>query len=281
LSCKNPDLLLKKGYDFSFNDDLIYPKNKEFKSKFSISLGAGYGSLNYGSDNALSSASLLHEKLYDLPITKEHYHISKALGNYTFGLEFETRNGYLSKPITKKLGLIPLKDGSLRLNDGKEPYEFVTIPLSGYKGISTLDNVCKVLSDRTIFDQKCSLHLHLGNVPYDELFIISFMKLIISIQEELLTLFPLYKTNSELIGNSKNYCKLLPLEIKPKTISDFNRMSKLDIEEYISENFNNIYRFVSDGQTPNKDYNRRILNHPSHGQKWNIHSRKQNSAIVK
>lgn len=273
--CRNEEVLKKLGnnYEYGYQDNLLYPKIDKLKnSKFTIGLGQGYGGLNYGSDNSLNSAINMYNKLNkDLP-TKEHKFISNNLHNHSFGLEFETRNGFISTPLLNKYGLIAVRDGSLRTEDGKEPYEFVTIPFKGAKGISTLDNICTLLSDRTKFDQKCSLHVHLGNVPYDEMFIISFVKLIGMIQNELLSLFPLYKTTPEII-NSKNYCQVLPKNILPKTISNFKQLNKEEYHEYISYNFGKIYHFVSDGKYPDKNYNRKILEHPINKPKWYINSR--------
>lgn len=272
--CRNLEVLQQLGnYDYGYGDNILYPKNEKFSSKFKKTLGQGYGHLSYGSDNALEYASSSFKKLFNEQITKEHFYIAKNLHQHSFGLEFETRMGFVSENLLYKLGLIPVRDGSLRLPSGQEPYEFVTVPLQNAKGIAALDNICKTLSERTAFDEKCSLHLHLGNVPYDELFIISFVKLIGMVQEELLSLFPYYKTDPEIIGSAKNYCKLLPLNIMPKSINNLKQLTKNEYEEYISQSFNNIYHFVSDGQFPTSKYNRKKLHHPIQKDKWHIKSR--------
>ena len=258
------------GYEYAFGEDLMYPRISKFARKFTKTLGNGYGSLNYGSDNAIPNASRIYQKTSNEIIpTKEHYRLSKMFGDFSFGLEFETRNGYVATPVLNKLGLIPVKDGSLRLDNGKIPYEFVTVPLEGRKGFATLDKICKVLTERTSMDDRCSMHLHLGKVPTDELFIISFYKLIAMVQMEMLKMFPRYKTSPP----GKNYARLLPPQFVPKTIPNFSKLNAKEMQEYISASFNPIYYFVSEGRTPDPDYNRKILQHPQSGGKWNISSR--------
>jgi hypothetical protein len=87
-------------------------------------------------------------------------------------------------------------------------------------------------------------------------------------------MFPQYKSNpTEIIGSNKNYCKMLPANIEPTTLPNFKKLNKLELEEYISESFNSIYTFVSCGQAPNRQYNRKILDHPIKQAKWHIQSR--------
>ncbi len=270
LKCMSEDVAKKLGYSFSFTDNIMYPQTSGYKSKFKKSLGIGYGNLNYGSDNAIPEGTAIYNKTKNqIRVSAEHRRIHKLMGDYSFGLEFETRNGYVATPILNKLGLIPVKDGSLRLDNGKIPYEFVTIPFKGAKGIATLDGVCNVLQERTSFDSKCSMHLHVGNVPKDELFILAMYKLIYMVQNELLTMFPLYKTHP----NGKNYAKKLSNSYVPKTIPNFRNLTKDELQEYISASFNRVYFFASDGKYPGREYNRTKLRHPVTGSKWNISSR--------
>tara|TARA_R110002020_G_scaffold85441_4_gene210917 strand:+ start:1434 stop:2978 length:1545 start_codon:yes stop_codon:yes gene_type:complete len=270
LTCISLEMAKKLGYEYAYSEDLMYPKTSKYSKKFKIDLGKGYGSLKYGSDGAIPRTTYIYNSYSSqIKVSKEHFRISKMIKNYSFGLEFETRNGYISYPILDKLGLIPVKDGSLRLPSGKVPYEFVTIPLKGAKGISTLDSISKVLTERTTFDQKCSMHLHIGNVPTDKMFICSMFKLMHTVQKELLTMFPEYKSFPE----GKNYAKKLKKDFVPNTILNFKNLNKLELDEYISASFNRIYYFVSCGQYPNQAYNRKNRVHPIMGGKWNISSR--------
>lgn len=76
---------------------------------------------------------------------------------YTFGLEFETSAGYIPENELFKVGLIPLRDGSI------SGLEYSTIVLGGNSGLNTLKEQIEVLKEYTIFDKECSLHIHFGS----------------------------------------------------------------------------------------------------------------------
>lgn len=76
---------------------------------------------------------------------------------YTFGMEFETSGGYIPEDDLYRVGLIPLRDGSIT------GLEYSTIVLGGNKGLNALREQIKVLKEYTIFDKECSLHIHYGS----------------------------------------------------------------------------------------------------------------------
>lgn len=76
---------------------------------------------------------------------------------YTFGLEFETSAGYIPEEELYRVGLIPLRDGSIT------GLEYSTIVLGGNVGINTLREQIDILKEYTIFDKECSLHIHYGS----------------------------------------------------------------------------------------------------------------------
>lgn len=76
---------------------------------------------------------------------------------YTFGLEFETSAGYIPEEELYRIGLIPLRDGSIT------GLEYSTIVLQGNSGLNTLREQIEVLKEYTIFDKECSLHIHYGS----------------------------------------------------------------------------------------------------------------------
>lgn len=76
---------------------------------------------------------------------------------YTFGLEFETSAGYIPEDDLYRVGLIPLRDGSIT------GLEYSTIVLGGNRGLNALKEQIEVLRDYTIFDKECSLHIHFGS----------------------------------------------------------------------------------------------------------------------
>lgn len=191
-------------------------------------------------------------------------------------MEFETRNGSLIEQSLGKLGLVPLRDGSLRLDNGLEPYEYATVPLAGAKGLTTIKYICEELNKRCEFDNSCSLHIHLGNVKYDEISIIAYYILIQGIQEELYSIFPMYKrSESKYLGKPKDYNSPLPniglltnnlFKKKYESNIEFN----IDVQKYFSK----IISFLtSDNYSEWEGWNTNRTNHPLGSTKWNIQSR--------
>lgn len=225
-------------------------------------------SLPYDSKGITDKYINIYNNLYDSKISYEIEDLSKIIGDLTFGLEFETIAGYLPPRITNKLGLIPLRDGSI------PGIEYVTIPLSGSKGLQTIEDTVKELKKRTIYDYKCSLHLHLGNIPRTKEFILAFFKLTLFIQDELFSMFPIYKKYNLGIKN-KNYSK---------PYSTFNFLSKIDNvidSSNIDKNFSVLFDYLANQP---KGYFRQGFNynldavkvHPqdqNSSQKWNITNR--------
>lgn len=76
---------------------------------------------------------------------------------YTFGMEFETSAGYIPEEELYRVGLIPLRDGSIT------GLEYSTIVLGGNNGLNALREQINVLKEYTIFDKECSLHIHFGS----------------------------------------------------------------------------------------------------------------------
>jgi len=112
----------------------------------------------------------MYNHLYDSKINYEVESVGNFIEPLTFGLEFETIAGFVPERVTKRLGLIPLRDGSI------SGLEYVTVPLSGKKGVQTVIDICEELEYRTIYDNSCSLHLHIGNIPRTPEFILAFLK---------------------------------------------------------------------------------------------------------
>tara|TARA_R110000772_G_scaffold62241_7_gene140034 strand:- start:616 stop:2112 length:1497 start_codon:yes stop_codon:yes gene_type:complete len=119
--------------------------------------------------------------------------------NITYGVEFETSKGYIPERLCYKHGLLPLRDGSI------EGLEYVTIPLSGSKGLYNLYDICELLKKRCKYDFKCSMHLHLAGVKRKPMDIINFHKIMSIAQEEMFLLQPDYKKNATDYGKNKNY----------------------------------------------------------------------------
>lgn len=192
---------------------------------------------------------------------------NKIIDGLTFGLEFETTNGILPERILNNLCLIPLRDGSIT------GIEYVTVPLKGEKGLYNLIENVKELNKRTEFNDKCALHLHLGNIPRTENFILAFFRVTLAIQEELFSMFNLYKKYNFGYKN-KNYSA---------PYGTFNFLNNMDIEinsENLNKNFNVLFSYLSEGicledYSPDKNLKGVTHHHkdPTGNQKWNIQNR--------
>lgn len=173
---------------------------------------------NY-SDNAVYMQQILKafdETQLDIhPITKENAWFLKG---YSLGIELETNNGTLPLNVLNFCGLVPLKDGSLRLENGAEPFEYVTVPMRGVKGLQAIADGAYFLNHYCSFNHNCSLHVHIGGVRKDKLNILALYQLCYRIQNELFDIVPKYKRDPILYLGShlpngdarKNYAQPLP-----------------------------------------------------------------------
>lgn len=223
-------------------------------------------SLPYDSKGIVSYNLQKYNQNYNPATLTNIEKISPLLGDLSFGLEFETTKGFIPDRILYKYGLIPLRDGSI------SGIEYVTVPMTGQKGLSCVVDVLEELEKRTVYDDdSCSLHLHLGNVPRTEEFILAFFILSMKIQDEMFKLFPIYKKYNFGIKN-KNYSSPLPT---------FEIMSQLDSvidKNNITKNFNVVYKYLSMGQDFKAVNNslENVVSHPrdqNGTQKWNISTR--------
>lgn len=215
--------------------------------------------------NGLLKMIKLHKES-PIQISKEAKYISNYIKGLTFGAEIETVNGTLPTHIRNQYGVIICKDGSLRDEDGSYPPEYVTIPLSGAKGIQTLRDVAKEITLRSNINNRCSLHLHLGGFEIDRLFIISLYKLCVKIQNDIFRMFPYYKRNEvKYVGKEKNYCKFLPDVLQNYKSGDFNN--------YVNSAYNDVYGFLTGGGILNRHNNFNNKRNPWGGNKWEIKSR--------
>lgn len=256
------EILSSGDYDFIGN-----MKAREFSVKRKPS--SDYkNSLPYDSKGIIGRNMENYNKLYtpSKPLENES-EILKIIKDLSFGLEFESIAGQIPKNICNKLGLMPLRDGSI------SGIEYVTIPLSGSKGISNIIDSVYELNRRTKYDDSCAMHLHLGNVPRTPEFLTAFFKLTLGVQDEIFKMFNLYKKYNFKYKN-KNYSA---------PYDTFRLLSKLDpviTDKNLIKNFDVIFTELSEGY-PLRNFGdtgdlSKIDHHPRdpHGnQKWNISSR--------
>ena len=135
--------------------------------------------------------------------------LSKNIEDYTFGIEYETWDGRIPTYIAANNGLIPLRDGSLR-HDGICGYEYASVIMSGAKGLLKIIDQCEVLKKHAVFNEKCSMHIHVGNIPRSEENLVKLYTGFFTIQDSIYSLFPPCLRNTSAY-KQKDYCSPLPL----------------------------------------------------------------------
>lgn len=141
--------------------------------------------------------SIMYEYIKELP--------------YTFGFEFETSAGYIPEEELYRVGLIPLRDGSIT------GLEYSTIVLGGNNGLNTLKEQLEVLKEYTIFDKECSLHIHLGSFKLTPTILLRLNNLFAGSDIDSYVT-PWAFTTREYKNNGKDYCS------KNRSYSNFNQL---------------------------------------------------------
>ena len=186
-------------------------------------------------------------------VSPESFKLSKFL-KYTFGVEFETSEGYVPQDLCFRDGLIPLRDGSI------SGIEYSTVVLKGETGLNLLKQQCKTLKEHCSFNKNCALHIHLGGYPIDPTAIFILYRLLYWIQGDLEKFIPPYSYyTAKYKENGKDYCLPIPF------FDTFN-----DFYHYMSGNNTS---FMGDLYQAHPDDIER-------DRKWQIHTRYHNFNFV-
>lgn len=255
---ENNPLFFKSSHGRFYETSSLTPEDK--KELLKITNNDDFNHLRQGyniEDNGYEylMRKLAHQEFpieYDKGVRK----FAKFLENYSFGCEFETNKGYIPTYKLNQTGLVPCRDGSV------EGAEYVTIPLRGAKGLQTIKNVCKELTNSTSVNINCSYHVHIGNLRTDRAYLISLYRLFFMIQDELFTMFPYYKTKPEGI-KQKNYCQ----KLKRLSIYCLKDKSEKGYKNYINTVYEKLFTLLSEGNTPCKEINKKQGVHPVQN-KW-------------
>ena len=294
--CRTKEDAVKLGFIESFSNDSYYLKRNltenEIRSlskipqhneqgSYSKNIKINYNA-NYGTDvfkRILESYYLNREN--NTKLDKRSYNIAKLLNGLTFGVEFETSLGRIREPDLYKYGIIPLRDGSV------SGFEYTTIPY-GYSSVNlnetsnqalskdllNLKDLCSELTKRCYINSNCSMHIHIGGVRKDKLYLIAVYMLCYMIQDEMFQMFPKFKEDSpKYLGTQKNYCKkLYHLSLFDNCIFDKSSVLKENYCNNINLYFNKIFKFLSNGEDIGSKFNRKSLKHPIE-RKWERHGR--------
>lgn len=182
---------------------------------------------------------------------------------YTFGIEHETIQGFIAERRLARIGLIPLRDGSLdNRTTGIAGLEYTTIPLRGELGLRLLREQARLLTKHCLIDNHCAFHIHFSGFPLTWKYVMNLYRLCLSIEKEMYQLFPAYKRNAiELIGASKEYtAPLVPMINEP-----------LDLMHYLynSMDLDPIEKFGMSYTSQSKVRHIPLKYHPRGEQKWN------------
>ena len=186
-------------------------------------------------------------------VSPESFKLSKFL-KYTFGVEFETSEGYVPQDLCFRDGLIPLRDGSI------SGIEYSTVVLKGEKGLNLLKQQCDTLKRYCSFNKNCALHIHLGGYPIEPTAIFILYRLLYWIQGDIERFIPPYSfKTAQYKDNGKDYCLPIPF----------------------FETFNQLYTYMSGDRS--KFMGDLYQAHPcdiERNRKWEIHTRYHNFNFV-
>lgn len=193
------------GFFMDLDYAVSYGYNKDYDNIYSRLYIYDFERM-YNSEKLLPIFKKVDNSKYTKRLLNNKYNKSYGLINkYSFGLEIETAGGIIPQHECVQLGLIPLRDGSIK------GHEYTTIPMIGEEGINLLINQFEVVKRECMIDKDCSLHVHFGNFPLNEDKILRLYNLLVNIQDEIRCLFHKWIYNTEMYKSSgKDYCKKLP-----------------------------------------------------------------------
>lgn len=209
--------------------------------------------LAYNSETMMDKFQESYEKSART-ITDRENHLAGLLGDKTFGIEYESWDGRIPTYITASDGLIPLRDGSLR-HDGVCGYEYASVIMSGARGLASIKAQCEHLKQFTTFNEKCSMHIHVGGIDRTPENLVKLWNGFTAIQKDFFRMFPscLAQTSTY---KQKDYCNMLPSLDKVGGVSA-----------------QTIVAFLSDGRDSLDRFGKKHPLDPSNQSKWNQNSR--------
>ncbi len=189
---------------------------------------------------------------YNMKIGEDAKTYGKFLTDITYGAELECSVGACPDFVQNRHGLVSCRDGSLEGGP-----EWVTVPMSGAKGIQNLIELGKELRKRNEIDIRCAYHIHIGNLPTERVYLVALYMLSYTIQDEVFKMFPGYKLQPEGIKR-KNYCQ----KLKKMSIYSLKDSTKEGYDQFVNSVYEKIYEFLSDGHAADLSVNRRQQRHP-------------------
>jgi len=257
VKCMDVEKFINTGMSMSINSDILCAPedvslyNKIMRPEFSkISAANQYDfNLAYNCEVMMETFQSAYNN-HKFEVSKGAIDLAKYVKKYTFGIEYETWDGRLSTHMAVMNGLIPVRDGSLR-HDNICGFEYATVIMNGAKGLAAIKSQCQQLKIFNKFNEKCSMHIHVGSILRTKENLIKLYKAFYGIQDSIYLLFPSCLRNTGAY-KVKDYCSPLPA---------------LKLDE------NSIVNWLSDG---NENFGKFGEDHPKDQggrSKWNCHSR--------
>lgn len=156
---------------------------------------------------------------------------------YTFGFETETSSGELNCDYTASMGFANIYDGSIT------GVEYVSNPMTS-RNFHYLHNFLATAKVATNIDKFCSLHIHIGNVPKSDEYLLSLYTLFQRLTDELNQLIVPYKKDVKFLMDKLNtagrdHCKNLP-KLAEKNVESIYKLFRISglakdqLEKYIT-----------------------------------------------
>jgi len=129
-------------------------------------------------------------------------------GDYSYGIELETSEGQFILDKPENYGFVTLYDGSI------SGHEYASVPMKA-KDLENVKSFCEVLQQNHLTNRFCSVHIHVGNVPYSERQLLALYSLFYRLQDELHAIVSPFKKDltfltNKIKGESKDHCQYLP-----------------------------------------------------------------------
>lgn len=127
---------------------------------------------------------------------------------FTYGIEYETSVGTIPAYLLGKVGLIPLRDGSLP----NGAHEYASVVMKEHQVLDAIDKQCGMLGYFCEYDSNCAVHFHIG-IPEMEnrwVFLLKMYKQLLILEKEIFSMIPRYKRDEvSIMKKSKNYSDLM------------------------------------------------------------------------
>ncbi len=242
-------IFVQKTYCSDFHSSLSRFSKKGISSRYSVPL-------DYKASYRMKEYINEFHKNFEPKIIETSLH--KELPDITFGVEFETYDGFIPEYKTLKNGLIPVRDGSLR-HDGISPFEFATIPHKGFTGIAAFKECTDLLKKYCVNSTLGSTHIHIGNKPVSKEYALSMFMLAINLEDEIYEMFSQEIRHTESF-KPKSYCNPLPRL----------RLAKTKDVDY---NFNILFKYLAGGDYTFHSFGDEHPQDESGNHKWQVGQR--------